>query len=395
MLNYFYNKLVNRTRYRYHPEAVIVACFFNPENSPYRLLAFAKWYESIKHLNHRIIECVIGENKPQLPKSEFISTTYADSLLFHKETLLNKVINNLPSKYKYVFWLDTDVLFTNKDWLVDGVLQLQYRKLIQPFDYCIHLDENELQPNFNVDHYRSLCQDVRLRHKKLWKSFCSTSQFTSKEVNETYDLHGHVGFAWGARREVLDQCPLYDKALVGGVDHIIAHAAMRQIPHECIKKSFTDDLGSVTEWSERFSKVVNCSVGFVKGDLYHLWHGDIENRQYLKRVKEFTKELKDLPQDKNGFYKASENKKLEIKKYYANREVSKPVKKSYTKSTSSSTSNYYYNNHHNNDIWFYGLMGYYLGSHNNSIPHHHSYVENTPHHTPINEPLPSESNNFS
>lgn len=30
------------------------------------------------------------------------------------------------------------------------------------------------------------------------------------------------------------------------------------------------------------------SIGYVPGDLYHIWHGDIEKRQYLKRIKDFT-----------------------------------------------------------------------------------------------------------
>lgn len=391
MLNSLYNKLWNRNRYRYHPEAVIVACFFNPENSPYRLLAFAKWYETIKHLNHRIIECVIGDGQPQLPKSEFITTTKADTLLFHKETLLNKVIKNLPSEYKYVFWIDADVLFTNKDWLVDGVEKLQTRKLIQPFEYCVHLEKDELKPNFNVDDYRYLCQDLKQRHKKMWKSFCSTSQFTSQEVNETYDLHGHVGFAWGARREVLDNCPLFDKALVGGADHIIAHAAMRQIPHECIRKSFTDNLQQVTDWSWQFSKEVNCSIGYVPGDLYHIWHGDIEKRQYLKRVQEFTKDLKDLPKDSNGFHKAPEHKKEEIKKYYKNREVpGKAPAKTYSKPP---VVNNYFNNSHNNDWWFYYLMGYHLGNNNTQTVHHYNNTVNHQQekHTTHVDPIPSMS----
>ena len=40
-----------------------------------------------------------------------------------------------------------------------------------------------------------------------------------------FDIHGHTGFAWGARREVLDQVPLFDRAIVGTADHIIAHAS--------------------------------------------------------------------------------------------------------------------------------------------------------------------------
>jgi hypothetical protein len=33
-----------RNRYEGHPQAVILACYFNPQNSPYRLQAFQRFY---------------------------------------------------------------------------------------------------------------------------------------------------------------------------------------------------------------------------------------------------------------------------------------------------------------------------------------------------------------
>ena len=64
LFNFIKNLFVTSDKYKNHSEAVIIACYFNPENNPYRLIAFNKFYESIKHLNHRIVECVIGDAKP-------------------------------------------------------------------------------------------------------------------------------------------------------------------------------------------------------------------------------------------------------------------------------------------------------------------------------------------
>src|SRR4051812_40308794 len=125
MLDFLKNAFLNQGRYKTHSDAVIVACFLNPQNSPYRLLAFQKWYRSIRHLNHRVIECTIGDARPQLPESPYIRRVRAESLLWHKETLLNLLIADLPKNFEYVFWLDADVLFTNDRWLVDGVEVLQ------------------------------------------------------------------------------------------------------------------------------------------------------------------------------------------------------------------------------------------------------------------------------
>lgn len=314
-------------KYHGHPEAVIISCFFNPQNSPYRLKAFNLWYDSIKHLNHRVVECVIGDTKPQLKESRYIKRVYTQTLLWHKEAILNMIISELPDKYKYVFWIDADVLFSNLEWLVDGVKELQTKNIIQPFDYCVHLEKDEFQPwstTRKMEFYRRT-QNPNQYNKKVWRSFCANCNDPEYFNSTNYNTHGHVGFAWGARREILRAMPLYDKALVGGADHIIAHAAAGQIGHPCITKSFKDNLPEIDEWSRRFSDLVAGKIGYVQSDLYHIWHGDIDKRQYLQRILDFTERSKKINQrDGNGLYVASKEEEAYLKKYFSEREVYNP-----------------------------------------------------------------------
>jgi hypothetical protein len=319
------NNTVFSNKYKTHSEAVIISCFFNPQNSPYRIKAFNEFYERIKHLPHRIVECVIGDAKPQLPESESITRVYTESLLWHKEALLNKIVSELPPKYKYVFWVDADVIFTNLNWMVEGVEELKRNNIVQPFEYCVHLDRDDLNPDLYTPLAEIFKNDLLPNdtNKMIWRSFCSNYVENSLWTDEVYNNHGHVGFAWGARREVLEQVPLYDKALIGGADHIIAHAAAGQINHPCITKSFTDNIDEVNEWSEKFYDVVEGAIGYVKGDLYHIWHGDIDKRQYLKRIQDFTTKTKQITfKDKNGLYIANKADDSYMRNYFAHREVS-------------------------------------------------------------------------
>lgn len=204
MIDFFKNTFGNKGKYKNVSDAVVISCFYNPENNPYRLFAFQKFYRSIKHLNHRIVECVIGDGKPQLPKSEFISVIQTETLLWHKEAILNKIIADLPDDFRYVFWVDADVLFTNQNWLVDSVKALKKNSVVQPFEYCVHLEKNELKPSFDVDSYRDVAS-TSMRHPKMWRSFASNhNRMGNLAGDKNYDKHGHVGFAWGARREILD-----------------------------------------------------------------------------------------------------------------------------------------------------------------------------------------------
>jgi hypothetical protein len=302
-------------RYRAHPQAVIVTCFFNPYNNPYRLIAFNKFYETIKHLPHRVVECVIGDTKPQLSEdNKNITRVYTTDVLWHKEALLNGVIAKLPRQFEYIFWVDADVLFTNKDWIVDAVGQFKKgAKVLQPFEFCVHLDKDETKPSYNLAPIKR--EILNGKHDKfgvgrtVWRSFCANiSSGSLYALSEQYDTHGHVGFAWGATRDLLTRVPLYDRALIGGADHIMAHAAAGQIPHECIAKSFTEDIQAVNDWSRRFYQAAQGRIGYVSGDLFHIWHGDLKNRQYLKRIREFTPHTKNIRhRDVNGLFVTGSN----------------------------------------------------------------------------------------
>jgi hypothetical protein len=323
ILNFFKKLLFGEanTGYVNHSEAVIIACYFNPEKNPYRLIAFNKFYESIKHLNYRIVECVIGDDEPELDHSDYnFSLVRTTTTLWHKETLLNGLIKKLPYSFKYVMWVDADVIFTNQNWLVDAVKELQKKRIVQLFEYCVHLEQDQYEPDFNLheakDHMR--CEPP-VRHPRLWRSFAANYVTTNYSDDHNYDKHGHVGFAWGAQRSLLEGVNLYDKALVGGADHIIAHAAAGHICHNCITKSFTEDIDAVNKWSKKFFKKTKGKLGYVKGDLYHIWHGALENRQYLKRIKEFTPIAKNISKkDKNGLYVAEDD--TYVKNYFKHRE---------------------------------------------------------------------------
>jgi hypothetical protein len=131
VLDFFKNTFLYSDKYKTHSEAVIIACYYNPTHNPYRLKAFNEFYESIKHLNHRIVECVIGDAKPELPETEFITKVSTNTTLWHKESLLNGIIAKLPAEFKYVFWIDADVIFTNQNWMQDAVTELQKNRMVQ------------------------------------------------------------------------------------------------------------------------------------------------------------------------------------------------------------------------------------------------------------------------
>ena len=283
--------------YQTHPEAFIISCYFNTNNYDSRRKNFDIFYRQLKrsNVNYLIAECAFGNEKFELPEDDKILRFRSKHKIWQKERLLNILIKQLPPRCKYVFWVDADVLFTNENWIVEAVESLKTNAICQPFSLAVRLEKDEIEPSFNVQGSKLLVDFPNAKappQTRLWRSFaynCNQNRRLAESL--MFDIHGHTGFAWGARREILEKNPLFDRAIVGTADHIIAHASVGQIPHNCLEKAFTNrkTLDKIYDWSLKFSEATQNKLGFTEGEVWHLWHGELENRQYLQRTQDFSK----------------------------------------------------------------------------------------------------------
>jgi hypothetical protein len=197
----------------------------------------------------------------------------------------------------------------------------------------VFLEKDEIKPSFAMDKVRESYLP-NATNKKVWRSFGANYIDTELWKNANFNKHGHVGFAWGAKREILDAVPLFDKALIGGGDLIIAHAAAGQISHPGIANMFIDNIviSQISLWGSDFYKVTEGKIGFIEGDLYHIWHGDIEKRQYVRRNEYNSKTKEIIQRDENGLYITNKPDDTFIKNYFKQKEVQKNKKRNFFKS---------------------------------------------------------------
>ena len=106
-------------------------------------------------------------------------------------------------------WLDNDILFTNPDWAVQTLALLDDVPAVQPYERVIHVWPGAVVANDGGP----ACE-----------SFAAVWGRDRGLIGAGVDRHGHPGFAWAARRELLERHGLYDVALNAGGDHLIAHA---------------------------------------------------------------------------------------------------------------------------------------------------------------------------
>lgn len=219
--------------------------------------------------------------------------------LWLKENMLNLVIARLPSDWKYVAWVDADILFQRPNWVGETIHQLQHYQVVQMFS-----DAQDLSPTF----------EIMQRHKSFMSCYVQGIPEQGWQSRQGYYGHTHKGpvlwhpgFAWAARREAVDRLGgLFDVAILGAADNHMAHALIGRAQDSIHPKIHPAYRRHVMEWQNRAEKHVRRNVGYVSGTISHFWHGNKANRQYWDRWKilvdnQFNPDI-DIKRDWQGLY---------------------------------------------------------------------------------------------
>lgn len=202
-------------------------------------------------------------------------------VLWQKERLLNIALKHLPKDVKYVAWLDCDLIFQSGEWAEDAARRLEDVPIVQAFSKLYDLDKDVLPGDVSDESITSASPSV------AYKVANGTSNL--EDFRPTTAARRGLGFAWAARRDLLDRHGLYDAFILGSGDRAIACAAwgrFRDAVYQVRLNSRQED--HYLSWALPFYESVGGRVGYVPGAVYHLWHGDPMNRSYQSRHVEFS-----------------------------------------------------------------------------------------------------------
>ncbi len=247
------------------------------------------------------------------------------SQIWHKENMLNIGVSRLPHDWKYVAWIDTDVLFARPDWVAETVHQLQHFDVVQMFSHVMDLDPSfSPAPQFYAEKPASY---IYCHHASMIDPAAGVSLkkggYGQNAVAGPEKFYWHPGFAWAARRSAWDALGgLFDYSIVGGADYLMSIALTRaqEFPGWTQHGSFGRYLN---EWRERADRHIRGNVGFVPGMVMHNWHGRKAQRQYKTRWRiyndnKYEPEV-DLKRDWQGLWQLTDhNPKLrdDIRNYF-------------------------------------------------------------------------------
>lgn len=247
------------------------------------------------------IECAFGDAARSVPPGNGVFFVRAESLLWQKERLINLALPLVPRHCTKIAWVDADILFESAHWAVRASECLNDAVVVQLADHIVRLPRG-------TDRYTG--------NGAVWEGFASVY---AREPNALllgdFGAHGHSGFAWAARREVLEAAGLYDACVTGGADHVMAHAFCGDWDSPCLSHMLGERSAwrsHAAAWAARIYPLVKARVGFVEGAALHLWHGEIASRGHVQRYRPLWRSgfdpERDLQLDGNGCWRWASTK---------------------------------------------------------------------------------------
>ncbi len=240
--------------------------------------------------------------------------------LWQKEALINIGVKNLPDACDKVYWSDGDVMLWDNDWLRKSNLLLEKHKLVQPFSFALNLAKPR-RIRFLPSHFAT----IKPSYVSLAKMFRQEPFLV--DLSPPFGK-ASSGYLWGARRSLLQNLPLYPRAIVGGGDSLFA-MSLRSGSKASLFTSRPRYFGNgALRYADELFTMVNGSFAYLDGLLTHLYHADHRHRGYLERLQIF--DLEDFDPDRdlcileNGLVAwSTERKKIQeaIREYRYRREM--------------------------------------------------------------------------
>lgn len=286
--------------------------YFNPAGYRSKAAHFHRFAASLRRqgLPLALVELRRPGAPPELGPhaADLVLDLESDTVLWHKERLLNLGLAALPDSCDKLVWLDADLLFERDDWVEQTAAELDRHPIVQPFSRACWLPPGtasaaglEFAPGLGTGQFMPAM--ARVMAKKADR----------RKALESYFTHGHTGFAWAARRSVMEATGWFDALILGGGDTAMARAmyspdAVEDVPLSAALAT------ALQRWREGFHAHVQGRVGFVEGRVLHLWHGEVEGRRYVERgrilVEHDFDPARDIGLDERGLWRWTSDKPL-------------------------------------------------------------------------------------
>ncbi len=269
----------------------VVTTYFNPAGYKRRLQNYRAFRRNLQAPLLTVELARPGAHELKDGDADILVSLTGEDRIWQKERLLNIGVRRLPNHVRYVAWVDCDLVLSDPGWPAAAKARLdQDGGMVQLLNMAVHLPR-ELDPRsatpvicgavpplFTQPAYAIAVREGRI-------PIHSTADLARRD--DRVGKSASHGNAWAARRDVIEACGHFDKAIVGGGDTVHVKAAYGTLDEEYF---FTYGLperyrAAGHAWAERARQAgLFRNVSWLEQSAYHLWHGDLVDRGYLARM---------------------------------------------------------------------------------------------------------------
>lgn len=237
--------------------------------------------------------------------------------LWHKENILNIVIQRFPAEWQYGAIIDADFHMTRRDWALEAIHQLQHFDFVQLFSTYSDLSAE--------------CRPYRVMPSFAWVHWHGHEP-RGHEYPYGSGSPGATGGAWAFRRSAFDAVGgLLDVCILGSADWHMAFGLAGKV--NTAPESTRCSQGyveAVRRWQER-AKILSANIGYVENHAIHNFHGSKIFRAYGDRWKILRDHdfdpARDIVRDWQGIWQLAGNKpgmRDDIRRYFRARNEDDP-----------------------------------------------------------------------
>jgi hypothetical protein len=247
-----------------------ITTYFNPARYRSRLANYRVFRD---HMSEPLIAVELsfdGRCELAAPDATLLIQVRAQDVMFQKERLLNLALDHLPADCDAVAWIDCDAMLAG-DWARRASDALRTHRLVQLFSTQINLGRGgERQTVFGTSVARKF-----LSGEMTLRDFAAEAAPVPRTA---------WGLAWAAPRDLLDRHRFYDACIAGSGDAAMVCAAVGGFdrPKNALRMN-ADWHRHYLAWAKPFHDAVGGRIGCLDATARHLWHGEIEHRQYRER----------------------------------------------------------------------------------------------------------------
>jgi len=276
---------------RERDDLAVIVCHFNwcgYKRTDQNLMRFLRQMEALNIPVYGAEASLTGEYFTKGNRNWKHIKAHRNNMCVQEEALLNIAETMVPEKYTKIAWIDHDILFMNPYWYDITSMALDELNLVQIFEDC---------------HWTDSRGRAFLEAKSMLSLGDPTEELidTRKPIVPGYRAGPQTGFAYAASRSLWHEGgKLYPYNFWTGGDRAQLFGVVSPEPSEAsLKNSYLTDIPDFKpylEWKQKFYKFINGKTGYIKGTIYHEYHGELINRGYgsgEKRNRDFGFNMKE------------------------------------------------------------------------------------------------------